>query len=152
LIESRGFRSESHTATTEDGYILTVFRIINPYIDQDQLKPNPLLLWHGVAVTSDSWLFSTAGEIDKRGIYTENNEIINDCHKIVTSNLAYTLSSCGYDVWLANSRGNHYSIKHTSLDANIGMKNEILKIFKYQIYDYFRYKVLGIHPNRDRSL
>ncbi len=119
MIESRGFRCESHSVTTEDGYILRLFRIINPHVIQNQIKSNPIILWHGVAVTSDSWLFSTVGQLNQRGFFIENNEVINDCKRNVTSNLAFTLSSCGYDVWLPNTRGTHYSRKHTTLDSNL---------------------------------
>ncbi|CAG2172003.1 unnamed protein product, partial [Oppiella nova] len=114
LIESRGFQSETHTVTTGDGYILQVFRMVNPQLPNSgrQLRHRPVILWHGVAVTSDSWLFSTEGSIDSRGVYNENNDVFNDCERTVTSTLAYTLSACGYDVWLANTRGTHYSQGH----------------------------------------
>lgn len=93
-----------------------MFRILNPHTTRDTEKTNPIILWHGVAVTSDSWLFSTVGSIDRRGVYSENNDELNDCRMNVTSNLAFTLSSCGYDVWLPNTRGTHYSLGHTTLN------------------------------------
>ncbi|CAG2171093.1 unnamed protein product [Oppiella nova] len=87
-----------------------VFRMVNPQLPNSgrQLRHRPVILWHGVAVTSDSWLFSTEGSIDSRGVYRENNDVFNDCERTVTSTLAYTLSACGYDVWLPNTRGTHY--------------------------------------------
>ncbi|XP_054154612.1 lysosomal acid lipase/cholesteryl ester hydrolase-like [Oppia nitens] len=124
LIESRGFQSETHTVTTGDGYILRVFRIVNHSLRRSgrQPKPVPIILWHGVAVTSDSWLFSTNGRLDSEtGLYREyqyrDNPIVNDCETNVTSTLAYTLSACGYDVWLPNTRGTHYSLGHQSMDS-----------------------------------
>ena len=140
--------------TTTDGYILRVFRLLNPHITRDQEKSNPIVLWHGVAVTSDSWLFSTVGSIDRRGLYSENNVVYNDCKINVTSNLAYTLSACGYDVWLPNTRGTHYSLGHQTLNANRGsFINFKIAHCDRKIYFYsLRFKVLGIHSDRTGHL
>lgn len=109
LIRSRGFDVEQHQVTTADGYILTVFRIVNRYLQNGSLpngrtRPRPLILWHGIAVSSESWLFSTPGGINSSGVYVEYGNVVNDCNTTVTSTLSYTLAACGYDVWLPNSR------------------------------------------------
>jgi len=106
--------SENHTVVTEDGYILGIFRIINPYL---RLKPifRPILLWHGIDLNSDCWLYANPGQINKNGIYSERlGTILNNCKNHLTSNLAFTLSACGWDVWLGNTRGTGYSNKHIS--------------------------------------
>ncbi|KAH9413527.1 Alpha/beta-hydrolase lipase region [Dermatophagoides pteronyssinus] len=115
LIISRGFVPEQHLVTTDDGYILVVFRIINPYIKRVK---RPIILWHGLGVSSDSWLYSTEGRINGSGIYVENNLLVNDCHESVTNSLGFTLAACGYDVWLPNSRSGHYSVGHIKLDSS----------------------------------
>ncbi|KAH7639485.1 abc transporter sub-family a-like protein [Dermatophagoides farinae] len=115
LITSRGFVPEQHLITTDDGYVLVVFRIINPYVKQVK---RPIILWHGLGVSSDSWLFSTEGRINASGIYVENSRLINDCNESVTNSLGFTLASCGWDVWLPNSRSGHYSVGHVKLDPN----------------------------------
>lgn len=115
LIKSRGFVPEQHLVTTNDGYILVVFRIINPYVKRVK---RPIILWHGLGVSSDSWLFSTEGRMNSSGIYVENNWLANDCNESVTNSLGFTLASCGYDVWLPNSRSGHYSTGHVKLDPS----------------------------------
>src|SRR5688572_3667725 len=47
LIESRGFVSETHHVTTADGYILTLFRIVNPDVNETERK-RPIILQHGL--------------------------------------------------------------------------------------------------------
>lgn len=96
LIALHGYVSESHTIVTEDGYILTVHRI--PYSRNSTTRNIPrktVLLHHGLLGSSADWIIPGP----EKG-------------------LAYILSDAGYDVWLANVRGNTYSRAHTTLNAD----------------------------------
>lgn len=92
LIAVHGYSAESHTVLTDDGYILTIHRI--PYSKHAANKIAPrktVLLHHGLLGSSADWVLAGS----------ENS-------------LAYILSEAGYDVWLANVRGNTYSRAHIS--------------------------------------
>ncbi|XP_050355918.1 lipase 1-like [Nymphalis io] len=94
LSDSYGYTSEEHTVLTEDGYILTIFRI-NGRNCGHKLKRPPVLLMHGLLQSSDAWL--DAGP--KAG-------------------LAYLISDECYDLWVGNQRGNYYSRQHNHLDPD----------------------------------
>lgn len=85
---------EKHTVVTEDGYILTVFRIQKKNtLIVEGLKP--IILQHGLLDSSDTWL-------------------INDENKAP----GFMLANKGYDIWLGNSRGNKHSRNHTKYNPN----------------------------------
>jgi len=88
MVTSKGFPIEQHYVTTEDGYILSLFRI-------PKQGGKPVLLQHGLLDSSYTWV---------------NN--------FRDQSLAYLLSDAGYDVWLSNSRGNTWSKRHVSLSPS----------------------------------
>lgn len=90
LTTKYGYESEEHRITTDDGYILTSFRILPKC--KENLKLYPILLMHGLMDSSDLWI--VAGE---------------------ELGLGYILSRNCYDVWALNHRGNRYSRRHTKL-------------------------------------
>uniref|UniRef100_A0A8D8SKC2 Lysosomal acid lipase/cholesteryl ester hydrolase n=1 Tax=Cacopsylla melanoneura TaxID=428564 RepID=A0A8D8SKC2_9HEMI len=55
IINYWGYPSEVHKVQTEDGYILTNFRMPNP-------GGYPILMLHGLTVSSDCWFLRTPQE------------------------------------------------------------------------------------------
>jgi len=90
-IESRGFVYEEHKITTEDGYILTAFRVPSKKGENVDNK-TPLYMQHGLIDDGGTWFF--------------NND---------TLDLSLELCNQGYDVWATNSRGTVYSNSHLNL-------------------------------------
>ncbi|CAG2174168.1 unnamed protein product, partial [Oppiella nova] len=137
LISSRGFDCENHTVTTDDGYILGIFRIVNNKWKGDT---KPILLWHGLGASSDLWLVLNDGQLSRDGIYSEQNgSVVNNCHKELTSNIAFTLSACGYDVWLGNSRGTRYSNTHIDPDMDNFWNYTLTELGVYDVKNTIEY-------------
>lgn len=78
-MQGKPYRLESHTALSEDGVKLTLFRLARP-------GSSPLLLQHGVLDSTWMW-------------------VINPTVK----SIALQLYDFGFDVWMANNRGNYFS-------------------------------------------
>ena len=109
---------EEHAVFTPDGYILIVHRLCfkkKPSDGDDNGvfgnglfekrvkcgKAPPVLLNHGSMMTSEVWLAAPT-----RSVAGDEK---------IPCTLPHVLLHAGYDVWLANRRGNKYSCKHTNL-------------------------------------
>ncbi|KAJ1519017.1 hypothetical protein ONE63_011394 [Megalurothrips usitatus] len=85
MVRASGYPVERHTARTDDGFLLTVFRIPRPG------RP-AVFLMHGILSSSADFVFLGKGRA-----------------------LALLLHDAGYDVWMGNARGTTESRRHERL-------------------------------------
>lgn len=121
IVSSRGFKLESHAVQTPDGYILTLHRIINPFLSREERNQrNPILLMHGMGTHSLFWLLNDdlgsewVHQIDKEDPYYDARKVNNT----INDSLGFELCKRGHDVWLGNQRGNRFSQRHAVLKSN----------------------------------
>ncbi|CAH1107270.1 unnamed protein product [Psylliodes chrysocephalus] len=90
-VSNNKYPIEIHEVETEDGYILTVFRIPQGK-NSNKISRNVVLLNHGMFGSSENYILLGPKK-----------------------SLGYVLADNGYDVWIMNSRGTWHSKKHRTL-------------------------------------
>ncbi|XP_026764975.1 gastric triacylglycerol lipase-like [Galleria mellonella] len=95
LVAYDGYNSETYTVTTDDGYILSVFRIPVNKSCKDSSNLEPIIFMHGLYLSGDDCIIPGPGKAH-----------------------CYIYSDACYDVWVPNNRGNRYSRQHKSLDPD----------------------------------
>ena len=119
MITQAGYYFEEHKIRTEDGYILTAWRIpclLNETNMDLYKKRKPVILQHGLIDSSYTWLL-----LDKE------------------HSLPFLLVDNKFDVWLTNTRGNAVSFEHENPQefdsAKIDSKYWNFSFHEMAIYD-----------------
>lgn len=121
ICDNYGFKFEQHVTATEDGYILTLFRI--PGMQRESQRhsskviKSPLYFQHGIADSADAFVMNTAEKSP-----------------------ALIAAQLGYDVWLGNCRGNKYSREHEKLDPDESAK----EFFDFTFVDMARQDIVSM--------
>lgn len=128
IIQSRGFQAEEYDVVTRDGYILTIQRIVNPLVTDKSTLIRPVIMQHGLMSSSVDWVInSVTVRPSAWPRNTTDNDTARDLPKDPTlmqgdsqehpNSLGFYLANQGYDVFLANSRGNIYGQRHLNMSS-----------------------------------
>lgn len=93
LTTKYGYEAAEFSVTTEDGFILSLFRL---WASKCNSRGTPVLLMHGVLMSADTYISAGPG-----------------------AGLGYLLADACHDVWIGNFRGTTYGRRHITLDPDI---------------------------------
>ncbi|KAH0713627.1 hypothetical protein KY289_009586 [Solanum tuberosum] len=94
LIQSAGFPCTEHQTKTKDGFLLGLQRVSSRSTIVRGEMGLPVLLIHGLFMAGDAWFMNSASQ-----------------------SLGFILADQGFDVWVGNVRGTHWSHGHVSLSV-----------------------------------
>lgn len=108
LAAENGYKAEKHEVTTEDGYVLTMHRILP---GESCAKKKPVLLMHGLLQASEDMISA--------GPFAPGFVLAEQC----------------YDVWCGNVRGNSNSRKHIRLNPDKDLEFWEFSVDEMGLYD-----------------
>lgn len=120
IIESRGFRAQEFDVETRDGYILTIQRVVNPLVEPGhRAHLKPVILQHGLMSSSVDWVINSVDVRPAKYPRARPQAQLNltEDSQEHPNSLGFYLANEGYDVFLANSRGNIYGQRHRTISA-----------------------------------
>ncbi|KAK4821213.1 hypothetical protein QYF61_015781 [Mycteria americana] len=95
-IRFHGYPSEEYNMLTEDGYFLSLNRIPHSKGDAGHSgSRSPVLIVHGFSLDGGDWV-----------------------DNLPNNSLGFILAHVGYDIWIGNSRGNSWSLRHLNLSVD----------------------------------
>lgn len=107
-VAALGYPCEEHSVPTSDGFLLQVIRI-----PSTNSSAYPIYLQHGLLDSAITWVANARGD----------------------QNLACMLHDAGYDVWMNNARGNHYSMNNTKYQQSDNMYWQMIDMDWMAKYD-----------------
>lgn len=103
IVRVRGLKCDEYQVPTSAGYVLTLHRI-RPLLGVPLFR-KPVLIQHGLTGTSLNFVISS-------------EHFSADPRSGVGHNLGLELARHGYDVWLSNNRGSHFSMRHLKFNSS----------------------------------
>ncbi|XP_047024756.1 lipase member K-like [Helicoverpa zea] len=110
LANYDGYTAEHHYVTTEDGYILGLFRL--PIKASCNASKGVIMFFHGLYLSSDDCLIPGPGKAH-----------------------CYVYADNCYDIWAPNVRGNFYSRNHTTYNPDSDSEFWDFSVDQMALYD-----------------
>lgn len=104
IIKSRGFTGEMYSLRPQTGFIMNLYRIVNPLANPNTLNRYPVLYGHGVLFDSHSMIISSEHSKPRKPVIGQPTVLYGDREGFNDHSLPFMLSNNNFDVWLFDSR------------------------------------------------
>lgn len=104
IIKSRGFIAETYSLRPQTGFVMNVYRIVNPMANPHTLNRYPVLYGHGVLFDSHTMVAPSTHSRPRRPVLGQPTILYGDREGYNDYSLPFMLSNNNFDVWLYDSR------------------------------------------------